>query len=363
MNSEELIRYLEAVTLEILSTLASSDLLDDAQRTAALNQINAMLNQFGKTVQDVLPQEVILSYFQGVEGANALLIGAGASLTHTAVFTNEGKITKPFQKVIHTRAVETLVEKTMGDMNAAIRTAKESVGINIERTLAQVKEDIATGIIRGDARKVTKLRVMDSFLKEGMTSFITSDRKKLPLNFYAETVVRTKTRDATVTGTVNRYRDTGSDLVQIVGNGDSCKTCSSYNGLVISLSGDTEGYPVLGQNGIQLPPFHPNCRCSCRPFLLRFVSAEEVATAQARNAKYEPGKDMRTPTQKKYYEQEQEARRKANAEQKQFMRWSEALGAEAPKTLGAFRRMKRTGSVKFQELQSEYRSLMQTKGG
>lgn len=362
MNSEQLIEYLQAVTMEILSTISAADMLDDASRLAAIRQIQNTLDQFGLTVQEVLPQEIIMSYFSGVEGANALLTGAGVSLATTTVFTPAGKIAQPFQKVIHLSAVERLVENTMDDMQAAIRTAKASVGINIEQTLAEVKKDLSVGLIRGDARNTTKLRVMKSFLDGGMTSFITKDNKRLPLNFYAATVARTKMREATVQGSVNRYKDTGSDLVQIVGNGDSCKTCSTYNGMVISLSGDTEGYPVLGENQIQLPPFHPNCRCSCRPFILRFVSAEEVRAAQKRNDKYEPGKDMRTKAERQAYEQEQKMRRIANEEQKQFMRWQEALGADAPKTLGAFRRMKRANSLKFQELQSNYRSLAMTKG-
>ncbi|GIO25106.1 hypothetical protein J11TS1_36870 [Oceanobacillus sp. J11TS1] len=41
------------------------------------------------------------------------------------------------------------------------------------------------------------------------------------------------------------------------------------------------------------------------------------------------------------------------------------LGDDAPKSLSAFRRMKRQNTTKFQELQSEYRSLAQqiSRGG
>ncbi|MFD1066680.1 hypothetical protein [Oceanobacillus locisalsi] len=78
---------------------------------------------------------------------------------------------------------------------------------------------------------------------------------------------------------------------------------------------------------------------------------------------FDPEEDPRTPEQKKAYEKEQDARRRANAEKQQYARFKGVLGDDAPKNLGAFRRMKRQNTVKFQEMQSEYRSLAQRISG
>lgn len=359
-GEERLIKYLQAVTLEILAIVAKSDMADPAAKIRALRQIDAILDQFGRTVEDILPESVIRSYYDGVQEANERLMGAGVGLTHTEVMTAEGKISQPFQKAIHLDAVQLVVNDTMLDMTAAIATARVSAGVAIDRALDRVNQDIATGFIRGDARRTTTIRVMDTFLKEGMTSFITKDGKKLPLNFYASTVVRTKTREASVQGSINRYRDTGQDLMQVVGNGDSCKICSAYKGMIFSLDGKTPGYPIAGQS--DTPPFHPNCRCGGSPYVIEYKTAEEINEGLQRNSEFDPQADRRTPAQKAAYENEQRLRRAANAEMKQFMRWQERLGADAPKTLGAFKRMKRQNTIKFQELQSNYRSVSMTKG-
>ena len=73
--------------------------------------------------------------------------------------------------------------------------------------------------------------------------------------------------------------------------------------------------------------------------------------------KFDPGKDTRSESDKKEYRKEQEIRRKANEEKKQYYRYVALLGDDAPKTLGGFRRMKRSNSIKYQELKAEYRRV------
>lgn len=365
MNSDLLLTYLEKVIMEMLETVAAADFMADGAEGEVMQKINNILRQFGVTIEQVMPQAIILDYFGGVDEATAMIQEAGAAINPTLAITPEGLVAQPFQKTIHLRAVEELVDNAMLDMSAAILTAQASAGVVIAETLAKVKEDIAIGAIRGDARKTIQNRVMASFLADGMTSFQVEDKngkiRNLPLRFYAMTVVRTKSREATVQGSKNRYIDSGHDLVQITGNGDSCETCARYNGLVVSLTGKTPGYPVLGSRGIKLPPYHPNCRCGHRVFILRYASDEEIQEAKKRNKAYKETGDPRTPAQKAAYEDEQRKRQVANNNLKQFVRWQSALGAEAPKTFGAFQRMKRQNTVKFQQLQSEYLSISHTK--
>lgn len=360
MSQDIMLRYLQKATSEIFATVAAVDMMNEVKKRKALLHIDGILNQYKKTVQEVLPEDIIVKYFGGVDEANKMLGEAGVKLRHTKVLTDEGKISKPFQKAIHLEAVEELVQKSMGDMTAAIRTAQLSAGLAVEKALQGIRDDLVTGALKGDSRAMITNRVMKTFLKEGTTSFITSDGKSLPLDFYASTVVRTKNRDASVTGSRNRFIDAGQDLVMIVGNGDGCAYCAQFHGMVLSLEGKTEGFPLA--EDFDLPPFHPNCDCGERPFVIDFKTSAEIAEAKARNAEYEPGVDRRTPEEKAMYEKQQELRRIANDEKKQFARWQATLGADAPKTLGSFRRMKHGNSLKFQELQSNYRSASAFKG-
>lgn len=372
--------YLRQVVANILFTAGSVDYTQADANNVALQKIANILDQFGMEIEQIIPPMLLQDYFGGVDEASKALSAAGATTAATTTgvattgavsvgaaaivapaLTEAGKISKPFQKVIHLKAVEKLINDTMGDLRAAIEGARQSSASNITQALEEVNADLTKGLITGDPRKAIQKRVMETFARNGVTAFVTSDGKNLPLDFYSMTVTRTKSRNATVQGSANRYKDAGQDLVKITGNGDGCKECSRFRDLVVSLTGATPGYPVIGQNGIRLAPYHPNCRCGHRVFILRFATPAEIEEAKARNAKYHPTKDMRTPAQKASYEREQRLRAQANAAKKQYMNYQSVLGAEAPKSLGAFKAMKRSNSLKYQELKSAYMSEAQAK--
>lgn len=351
---DQTISLLNNIVSEMLLKVDKSDLSAVGGDTALLKEIHGLLDQFGVVVKDVLAPEILQSYFGGVDEATAAIAKAGLPVAATLAVSPEGLITKPFQKVVHVSAVTSIIDSSMMDMSAAINTAKQSANETIMQTLENVKTDLAEGLIKGDARKTIQQKVAKTFRDQGMTAFVTADGKNLPLNFYASTVARTKTRTATVAGSMNRYKDAESvNFIQIRGNGDSCEICSRFNEVVVSIGGKKyAGY--LSEGDITLPPYHPNCRCSVHPWRLGDKTPEEKDAAKARGKEYKknPLADRRTPAQKAAYEDEQRRRRIANAEVKQYMRWQTLLGAEAPKSIGAFRTMKRKNSPKFQSLQS-----------
>lgn len=365
MNGDKLLKHLESIITEIMALVMAADLRNDGSEVALLKKIFNILDQFGYTVEQVLSRELIAEYFGGVDAATAALLAAGESVDPTLAITKDGLIAKPFQSVIHLEAVENLIDDSMLDMSAAIEMAKESAFTTVTDTVEAVRSELVRGQIMGDPRKKITQQVMSAFLDRGLTSFRVEDKngviRNLPLDFYSMTVVRSKMRDAQVQGSKNRYLAAGQDLVIITGNLSSCEHCARFNGMVVSLTGKTPGFPVVGENGIKLPPYHPNCRCGHRVFIMRAATKAEIDKALAKNKAYKPTGDPRSPAHKAAYDREQEGRRKARAELKQFQRWQNGLGAEAPKTLAAFRRMKRQNTTKFQELQSAYRSWALTK--
>lgn len=359
MNDEQLLlKYIEDIIAEILGQVGLTDWANDDLRDPAILRIQNIISQYGFTIGQVLPPSIVTAYFGSIDEATKAMIAAGLDISPTLALTPDGLIAKPFQQLIHLQAVEKLIDDAMLDIAGAVEMSTMYSRQTIEQTVADVKAEMVKGLIRGDARKVTQARVMDAFRDHGLTAFTVEDKRgrlvRLPLDFYSMTVVRSKTRDAQVQGSANRYTEAGQDLVIITGNADQCEDCARFRGMVVSLTGKTPGYPVVGQNGVTLPPYHPNCRCGIRVFLR--PTAEELRAALKRNSEYNIPGDKRTAAQKAAYDREQEGRRKARAELKQFTRWQDTLGAEAPKNLAAFRRMKRQNTVRFQELQSMYRS-------
>lgn len=356
MNEKELQRYLQDIVNLIYLRITETDLTKKKAADQLIKEIGVLIEQFGVTLERVMPEAIAREYFGGIDEASKRLIEAGVITEASKAVTPSGEIAKAFRKGVHLEAVAELLDDTMLDLRAAIRTAKASAAVSIADTLKGVQKDLAQGIISGDPRKVTQARVARTFQENGLTSFITSDGKRLPLDFYSMTVTRTKTREARVNGSVKRYEEFDQDLVRISGNADTCEVCARHQGMVVSLTGKTPGYPVAGED-IPLPAYHPNCRCGIIPFVASRKTAEEIAAAKARNAAYSPTADRRTPAQRKAYEREQKARRQANAEKKQYARWQMVLGDQAPKSIAGFRRMKRQNTLKFQELSAEYRRI------
>ncbi|POD46279.1 hypothetical protein BKM15_25905 [Pseudomonas syringae pv. syringae] len=381
MNHEQLLAYISKVIDEIVLSVANTDdLLNDKKKAALIQSIMEALDRIGLSITQNMPDIINNSYSEGMSEATAALqevvtasqqitsaltvveAGAVAQTSELILKAIESKPTK-VQKRIHLEAVSNIVDDSLLDLGAAVRTARNNASVTINDTLEAVKSDLVKGLLVGDTNKVITKRVAESFVKDGLTSFVTKPDKngksrKLPLDFYARTVVNTKIRQAHTNGASNRYQEAGVGLVQISTSQNTCAECARYEGKVISLTGEHEGFKSDGDGIVRLPPYHPNCRHNTYPYVLEFKTPEEIQQEKDKWRSFKTDKDTRSKKQKQEYEKEQSIRRKANEEKKQFARYKMALGQDAPKTLGAFRRMKRSNSVKYQELQAEYKRIM-----
>lgn len=363
MNEEQFLAYVQEVVDEILLKVSTaSDLMDDAKVQRLLEDIVSLLDQMGVAMERVIPQEVIINYFGAVDVATKALASEGVAVASTIALTKEKTIAKAFQKKIHMEAVQEILDDTLLDLKAAIRTAKGSSRATVEEVIKLAKDDLARGLIAGDPNKVIRKRMIKAFQEKGLTSFKTKPdtrgiTRNLPVDFYTKTVVRTKLREASVKGSSNRYLESGVKTVKISEHGSTCPVCGKFEGMVVVLEGEVEGFKSVNDSGVLLPPFHPNCRHTLLPFVLEYKSSSEIQKEKAKWKKFNVNRDTRTAEEKREYRKEQEIRRKANEEKKQYARYKALLGDEAPKTLGGFRRMKRGNTKSYQKLQRKYRKL------
>lgn len=358
MNTDELLQLIAEVMEEIFQgVLNADDLLQDKNKTALLEAIFDALERLGLTIEEVIPQELFKQYFTGMDEAAAGLIEAGIVVQGGLALTASGQVAKGFRKRMHLEAIDEILGDSLLDLKAAIRTAQENANISIEIALKSVKVDIAKGLIVGDHNKVVQKRVAKSFAENGLTAFITKDNRKLPLDFYARTVTKTKMKVAHTTGAVNRYVENGVGLVKVDEHQPTCHVCSRYEGMVIDITGENAGFKSV-KDGAKLPPYHPNCEHTIRPFVTKFKTNEEIREEKDKWKSFNPDKDKRTDAQKKAYEKEQAIRREANKEKKQYAKMKATMGDKAPKTIGAYRRMKRKNDEKWKQLQSDYRSAV-----
>ncbi|AQY55106.1 minor capsid protein [Geobacillus phage TP-84] len=345
----QIVELCRQAIIDIIASVGGVDnLLDDERRMALVNAIAARMQQLGADISAILPAELAKAYYQGITDADAFLHQEGTEVTVQGV-----------NKQIHLAGIESIVSDTMMDMQAAIRTAVAMAIADIDRILVDVRNDIAKGMILGDpSREITK-RVMQTFANSGMTAFITKDNKRLPLDFYAMTVTRTKMRQAHTDGAVNRYKENGVYHVKISEHGITCNKCARYQGLVVALDPEhAEGFPVAGID-VPLPPYHPNCRHTVRPFVMEYHSQNDIRNEKRKWKSFDPEGDPRTDAQKRLYKAEQDIRRKARQEMKEYMLMKATLPPDqVPKTLAAYRRMKRKNDAQWQKLQAQFKQAL-----
>lgn len=351
-REEIIIRMITEIMEAIVNDISGAeDLLDDARRAGLLGSILSRLDELEINLADVLPAGMAEEYFKGMTFADESLIVAG--------LTDRTKIRSGINNRIHIEALNALVSDGVGDLRTAIQNIRDTAPNRLESIMNDVQNSLGKSILTGENRRVASARVSEIFLKEGLTAFKVIDKngveRNLPLDFYAKTVTKTKLRQSHNTGTENRYIENEVDLVRVDEHYPTCKECASKQGIVISLAGKTKGYPTKKQVG--LPPYHPNCRHTIRPYMLEGKTDEEIE--RDKKKKYEPGKDNRTPAQIKAYETEQAIRRKANQEKKDYEKLKAVLGEDKmPKTLGAFRRLRRKNDLGWKQLQNDYRKAI-----
>lgn len=316
-----------------------TDIMKDKNKKRVLDMIVSRLDELGATAEQLLPEEIMEEYAQGSDQAVDQLATVGMAVS---------SLNAQYSNRIHIEAVQELLTDTGEDLKASVRTA-QMMGISaVDKITNNVTDQMAEGLTKGTARKVATNELKQYLADSGFTGFITSDNRRLPLDFYAKTVMRTKRKEANVKGMINRYTENGVEFVRINTHAPTCEHCAKYHRVIVQIQGD----PVQGVTQLkdtQLPPYHPNCRCAITP--ISTLEGEEIINPRE--------DDPRTEAQKRAYDSEQKIRRKANEEKKLYAKMK-ASGVDVPKTLGAFRRKKRQNDQSWQAMQANYRDSINT---
>lgn len=340
----------EQLLIEIAGMIETSNLTKDTDRQRLYGTISELVNVLNDEASEQVPYAMAVEYFQAYDHAAELLGLPGTS------FSSDGTFRPNTMRQVHIEALESILDDTMLDLRAAYRTFEMNAVGSIDTAVKQVQAELASSMVTGN-RNHLKRNVMKAFREQGMTSFITSDGKQLPLDFYASTVVNTKMSQANVNGHINRYEDADNDLVKVQCRPGTCEHCAAHDGMVYSLSGNHPKYPKYPRD---LIPLHPHCACTLLPVIEKYLTPSEKKAIDERVAK---GVDFdpRTDAEKALYARDQRINRRNNAEKKLFMKMQAELGADMPMSLPAFRRMKRADTSTYQDLYSRYLSATHSK--
>lgn len=292
--------------------------------------LSNMYDELNVVLSDVLPPAIYESYIIGVMNAEQLLEVAGLGAIALGSTGVQGLVKAP----VHLEAISAIVSDTLDDLAAAVRTAKKYGVKELDKAFKEVQQELANGMIAGMTTKQMTKRVGEKFGNIGMTSFVTSDGKHLPLDFYAKTVTRTKMQTAYNHGHLNRYKERDVKYVEVAGNIPTCAECSVYRGIVFATErGDDFPYINLHKTF----PVHPNCRCNFRPWIKKFKSDEDVENAKEKAKNFDPEKDARSKSEAKKYDANQKAKQQARKKRLTFNKMQARLGEDGPQSFNEFK--------------------------
>jgi hypothetical protein len=248
-------------------------ILSDAAETAAswqrsrvlLRQYHALLAGLGDESAAWISANLPMAYQAGMtftdQGIRSIRrAGINLGMPQRAVFAQ-----------LHTQAIAA----ALTEMQRTSDFALAQIGRRVDDLFRRVGvEEITLGIAEGKTRIQVTREITSRLLAEGKFKFTDRLGRDWDLDRYAEMVARTSTREAATQGTINRLQEHNIQLAQVSSHG-AADFCLYYEGVIVSLTGETvSGYPPISAiNGG--PPFHPNCAHVLTPFVLALATPKE----------------------------------------------------------------------------------------
>lgn len=109
----------------------------------------------------------------------------------------------------------------------------------------------AIGNVRRNMQKVSE--------DAGITAFIDKRGRSWTMASYTDMLCRTSSMQIYHQAKTNEFLAHGEDLVIVSSHTPTCDKCAPWNGKILSLTGETPGYPTMAE-AEAAGLFHPNCR-------------------------------------------------------------------------------------------------------
>lgn len=212
-----------------------------------LNRIAEATKQLDAGTKKILERDVPFIYKSFGENTRQRIVEGG------------NKIPKAFSSV-HIEATQALAEDAYLRFGNTLQGVQKSAQdfVRIARQDA-IREQIASGMITGQTAEKIGENVKGIIEEQGITALVDKAGKKWALDRYAELVARQTLANASRESVRNNATEFGFDLVQVSQHGSPHKECAVWEGKVLSLNGNTDGYPTI-EEATAAGLYHVGCR-------------------------------------------------------------------------------------------------------
>jgi len=334
---QKLIQVYSDAKIKILQTLQEKEAKGNstAYQKSLLQQIDVILEGLNKEVVSWSDKNVLKYYKEKLAGIAEEL---------------QREITASSFSKIHRPAIELLTENLIDNLTEA----NNFVGRKMRDTFRKVSLEVtAEKFAVGLTVKETKKRLIEEFLKNGITGFRDKAGRQWQLDTYAAMVANTTYGEVANWAVLNQAEAWDYDLVKILENNSSCPICAPLEGRVYSRTGKDKRFPLLdiAYSGDNLL-IHPNCLHTLA------IYVPELSDTLGKDIKFSNRPfeiDPRTQKKVDLYNKIQAGKREIRQDRKQFEKFKLALGKKAPKTFSAFRNIKKNYPHKFDEYLEDYK--------
>ncbi len=136
--------------------------------------------------------------------------------------------------------------------NVNMKFAESQMAVNYEKTCVDLATE--TYLKRTDPQAYLN-RIAD----KGITGFVDERNRNWNMTTYSDVSTVSALEKAILRGYLSTLERNGYDLVLITGHKGGCPVCTAWADVVISISGNTEGYPTYAE-AVEAGVFHPHCR-------------------------------------------------------------------------------------------------------
>ncbi|MPM72226.1 hypothetical protein SDC9_119199 [bioreactor metagenome] len=206
----------------------------------------------------------------------------------------------------------------------------------------------------GQTIKQLQDELVNNLIKRGIGGITDKRGRVIPFTSYAELLSRSIVAETQNTCVMNVAKEHDKDLVKMTQHNTTCPICAVYEGRVYSLTGKDERFPKLsnipgfnkGYNNI-----HPRCRHRITPYIEKYNDVKE--DIKNSNRPFEVDKDKEASI--KAYQEEQKEKARLRNDKKDYEKYSQILGEEAPKSLQSFREIKYNNSEQWNDLKENFK--------
>ena len=225
-------------------------------RRQTLSNIREILVDLKVDIDSFIENEIETLYKGGALDAIRELKYQGADVAQKSTFNR-----------IHQGAINSLVTETQEafglSMQGVMKDARFILGKSVRDAItARLLEGKITGKVRREIRN----NIVADLKETGLTALVDKGGRKWSLEAYTNMLISTKGTEARNRGTANRLAELGYDTVLVSTHHCDCDECRVWEGRVLSLTGETKGYPTVA-DATSAGLFHPNCKHAINAFV------------------------------------------------------------------------------------------------